>query len=422
MLGLLSNYYMIYNYFLSYVGALSNEFALDEFFYKQLNVDAKKFGFCPRPSSSLPMLKGRFFFVLYFKIIFPLLAFIAYFLFFSLFLFYYIFKAFTNSFKGSIGFVNVYFLVFCERSLDVFSSYDVNGNSYKYVFINAKASINNANSVDILQLVSLKDVFLAYFLSVASLFYVFFNRRMHHWTLQTYTAFKWFIVYRALSKIKQGELVCAQHYDRWAVISDQLVTRSRLLNPNDPLKLTMMQHGYLGNLNNQLDTLILPYKIKSATTVYVYDQKSADYFTQNIIDSQAGSLKPEYQYFTPPIQLIDVKIEDTATVLIVGNPVCEQFHVSLFLKIKTDCDSNVLIYYKPHPLNPSSVAMKQVGWVYVEEKNFFPKVNVLVSYPSTMIIEYSAHGIKTISHPLNAGNHDVELCFTKVCEHIKGHL
>ena len=63
---------------------------------------------------------------------------------------------------------------------------------------------------------------------------------------------------------------------------------------------------------------------------------------------------------------------------------------------------NFEIYYKPHPKAPMSASMETLEWKIIKEANIFPRVDLLVSYPSTLVIEYETAGIPASVHSLDA--------------------
>lgn len=73
-------------------------------------------------------------------------------------------------------------------------------------------------------------------------------------------------------------------------------------------------------------------------------------------------------------------------------------------------------YYKPHPTAPMSASMKQVGWEIIEDVSTFPLVDLLIAYPSTLVVEYEGLGIPAAVHPMNLGCEDAVRYVKSVCE------
>lgn len=83
--------------------------------------------------------------------------------------------------------------------------------------------------------------------------------------------------------------------------------------------------------------------------------------------------------------------------LFVGHPICETLHVHIVEALGEGISS----YYKPHPANPSSARVNSASWTVIHDKTVFPEVDLLISYPSTLVKEYEGMNIPAIIHPLN---------------------
>jgi hypothetical protein len=72
-------------------------------------------------------------------------------------------------------------------------------------------------------------------------------------------------------------------------------------------------------------------------------------------------------------------------------------HVLQALKSERQLDA----FYKPHPLGKLNPAMARHDWQIISDKDEFPEVEMLVSYPSTLVTEYAALNIPASVHPLH---------------------
>lgn len=217
-----------------------------------------------------------------------------------------------------------------------------------------------------------------------------------NWALQSYTAFKWFAVRAAVDQLP-GNLVMAEHFDRWAVLVDRSAGRGRR-------KLTLVQHGSLGGVDGKAEGeyifSTLPTKLKSVSRLYVYNQEEEKIFRTHFLGEKKGSNTLEVEHFKPRIELFPTEKGNAVRILFVGHPMCEALHSALFQKLRAEIAVDA--FFKPHPLAPSSPMMGTLGWTMLPEPGRFPEVDLLVSYPSTLVVEYAAWDVPAIIHPLNA--------------------
>ncbi len=240
------------------------------------------------------------------------------------------------------------------------------------------------------------------------------DRHLSRWVLQSYTAFRWFLVRRVIDRI-EGPLVSAEHYDRWAVLVDRCV-RERRRSPSCNLRMIIVQHGTLGSLTDEKvktsSSLNLPTRLRQVDELHAYNNDEVAAFRAKVFARPEVSRPLEVQFFKPTIELNGADISNCPRILFVGHPLCEAFHVQTFLKLKAWKAIDVL--YKPHPIATISTSIAEVGWTIIKETNFFPKVDLLVSYPSTLVKEYESSGIHACVHSLDAQLGDLDLFVDKI--------
>jgi hypothetical protein len=244
------------------------------------------------------------------------------------------------------------------------------------------------------------------------------NRSFSPWILQAYTAFRWFLLRRAMNRL-EGVLVTTEHYDRWAVLVDRAVRESRRASPSF-VNLIVVQHGAMGALNQEKSisrsSLNLPTKLRQVDELYAYNQDEADAFQAMVFANRNISRILGIRFFKPTIELTGDLISDRKRLLIVGHPICEPFHIEIFKNLKNF--EHVEIFYKPHPKAPMSAPLVSVGWKIIKDSNFFPRVDLLVSYPSTLVIEYKNVGVPSFVHPLDINIDHVSTFIEKVKSNI----
>lgn len=220
------------------------------------------------------------------------------------------------------------------------------------------------------------------------------------WILQTYTAFKWFLVRRVVDRLT-GRLVIVEHFDRWAVLVDRSVKASRRLN-NSKL-FSIVQHGTLRGLFDDAEVIfdMAPYPtlLFNVNELYVYNKVEENIFKRKILSPKIKNLIA-IKYFNPPIILTDCSMVKKKKLLFVGHPLCEEFQILVYKQLIAQID--VEVFYKPHPKSTKSADICEVGWTVIEDASLFPSVDLLVSYPSTLVVEYSGVGVQACIHPINA--------------------
>jgi hypothetical protein len=219
------------------------------------------------------------------------------------------------------------------------------------------------------------------------------------WTLQSYTAFRWFLVRYAIDRIS-GPLVIAEHFDRWAVLIDRSIRESRRKTIFDSgRRLVLIQHGALGGMRMDNAPLKLPIKLGCVDMLYAYDESEEDLFRNSILISRRIDQSLRVEYFKPSIKLSGEPISSRPRILFVGHPICEHFHAALYCGLKEAGD--VDFFYKPHPKASMSSDMAKFGWKIIYNSEIFPRVDLLIAYPSTLVIEYKESGIEALVHPID---------------------
>lgn len=228
------------------------------------------------------------------------------------------------------------------------------------------------------------------------------NRRLSSWVLHTYTSFRWFLVRRAIDRLS-GTLVTTEHFDRWAVLVDRAVRECRRIQ-DCRTRLIVVQHGAMGVLNQEHrhgDSLLnLPTRLGQVDELYAYSSNEVEAFRAKVFVAVKASHAQDIHFFKPAIELTGEVKSDRPRLLFVGHPLCEGFQIEVFLKLKAW--KNFEVYYKPHPKASMSTTIAEVEWIIIKEENVFPRVDLLVSYPSTLVIEYEGRGIPASVHPLDA--------------------
>lgn len=392
-----------------YLQAVENEIQIDEVAYALLNVSAKRYSYLPRPSKWFRQLHTNRLFLF----VAPLIRWLwvlggAY----AFFLF-----EFLRLAKQALAFASQktpaagkksYAVALSTRAFDIINA-KVLGYEPELWLTLPWVSINERKDdlipkVSVLALVSLKDLFICYFRSVAAVLRILANPALRPWSLQAYTAYRWFVVYQALKNLNGGHFIIAEHYDRWALLMDMLVAENKKTLASEQ-SLTIVQHGALASLTNDKSksgsdfSYDIKNRLQSVDQLFVYDEKSEGYFKDQILSRSAAQSLKKVQYFKPTIELSPIDSKGKATVLFVGHPLCEELQIQVLHRLTSH--PGIQCYYKPHPLAKASDQIFKENWQVIQDAGFFPDVNLLISYPSTLVNEYANLGKDAVIHAIN---------------------
>ena len=398
--------------------ACKNQIEIDTRFVKEIGFDSVDTYWAPRPNVWLSKIKKPYRFKALFLILAVLWRYFASYIFIILSWFLTLRKFFfeknrSTSFKG----VNSIFLAFCDKSLSLASCKSIGFQVDVIInFLDDETKDNsNENIYKASELYTFMDLFIALYASLkANLFFQQECKILEGF--ESYTVFKWFLYKRVIQKFNTN-LVIAEHYDRWAVLSDICVAQGNK-KYNSSNHLTIVQHGAILGLNvnnlNSISKLKLPYMIKNISYLYVYDTNSLDFFEKNVIHSSAFFNLKNF-FFTPEINLERVACSNKS-VLIIGHPLSLDFHKKIFFDLHK---KNIEVFYKPHPAMKKNISFYNPKWHLISKADFFPEVDFLVSYPSTLVMEYKKHGISSFVHPLAINKTEYKKYKSKILREIK---
>ena len=149
------------------------------------------------------------------------------------------------------------------------------------------------------------------------------------------------------------------------------------------------------NIKNIFKTLE-KYK-RSISCLFHFGEYSRMWFSQNFV-SNPNCL---YLELEPNLKLSPTNDEASKKhkILLIGQPDMPDKEVEIMRHLLND-QRDVCLYLKPHPLYPVTIYgdLSDLGINIIEQKNFFPKVDLAINYYSTLGIEYEACGIPVIWH------------------------
>lgn len=376
-----------------FYSALKNELAIDCGLYNKFGVNPKSVGYLPRPTKWLHRVRCKLFFLNLFSFFLKLFWVTFGPIYFSIDCF----KVMKGKYKfASCPKVNSGKIIILYSS----RAYDVSRSALKidrsFTFLRVPwVSVNVSkcyNQMNILGVATYGDIARAFILSVISIYYCFLCRDRSSILLQSYDAFRWFFVNSVLKKIS-ADFYIAEHFDRWAVLTDW-----RVFNCSYDSSLSLMQHGAVVGKCESFPYLLF-YKLHSVSKLFYYEDNAVEIFTKHIFSPVINLDEESLFRFKFHLHLAERVSDSKVILLFVGHPICEPLHIFLYKKIEK---KEIIVFYKPHPTSDSTKVLKRYSWRYVHDKDYFPNVDILVSYPSSLVDEYSFHNVDIVLHPLNS--------------------
>jgi len=386
--------------------AAKNQSAFDYFYYDFFGKRAIDYCFLPRPalwlnkkSSTLAILRAGS------PVIYFIWKYFAY-LYFVKKLVFLLFKTKTSVVFGSGNKQLV--LAVCKRSIEVvMQAAPIDEHTVWLAVPDCDGADKNKNLVSAVSLLTRKELIVSSLIACKVHFHLASESNMSR-LFQTYAALDWVITFMALTKIGPTKIVTAEHHDRWAVLLDSY--SKSVSTSGAQVELTLVQHGL--EFSKTYEKIMelgfsdgLPYKLKHLAIIYTYDNNQLDVFKRFIICGQVAGPTLQSRLYKYKLPLSEVATT-TKTLLIVGNALCEKFHLDLHLKLSKTF--KLTCFYKPHPALRASPEIRSASWIFIEEKDYFPSVDLVISYPSTLANEYKDSNIIVLEHAFDASASDIE--------------
>lgn len=384
----------------SYFQATSNEIALDVLCYKAMNVSPKAGNYMPRPTKLLKYSNKYFIKILKIFWIYIL----GDVLFLKQFLSYLLKK--TKMPKSEVIIKNSSVgIAFSDRAMDIINKKNCDiSPEYWIVFpwTDSSRLDEKVVKVEFLSLLTIGELWRAFFFAICAHKRMAKASRYKKWILQSYTSYKWFTIRIALEKI-EADFFIAEHFDRWSVMMDGILVEQRRNNLNS--NLVLVQHGLVADVGDE--SLIVPYKLGQFKRLYLYDKSTEEYFRKNILSKNINMILEDVKFYDSLLSIKKIPKANGINVLFVGHSTCIDLHVFILNELISKYD--LVAYYKPHPVEKISKLIYKQKWIVIEDKHYFPAVDILISYPSTLVHEYELHGINSVVHSYDLKNDSARL-------------
>jgi hypothetical protein len=415
---------------IDYLQATDNEILFDLNDYRFLKIDPAVCGYLPRPTKWVSRVDP------YFNLSKLVWLFTAFFwrfggatLFhFAQFLYWYAYSRFRVQKDAKVQFSEGFALALSSRASEVIHPHNMQNVPISWItfpWAPVDRLPTGSRRIDVFSLLNGRDLLRAFLNSVAATRSQRRRKGAALWLLHSYTAFRWFAVREAIEKL-DGHLVMAEHYDRWAILVDSVVlsqTRRDGRKANNG-RLVLVQHGRVAGFGNAEQTALhidLKRRLKAVSELHVYDKQSEQIFGNAVLTASCMRRGVQVKYFNPRVTLqeTDDQPEGTIQVLFVGHPACENLHAFVLKNLKPEYA--IKAYYKPHPLMPMGAELFELDWTVIQDKSYFPSVNFLVSYPSTLVVEYASCGIPAAMHPIDLAKENWNEYMQEVRSYAKAH-
>lgn len=236
-------------------------------------------------------------------------------------------------------------------------------------------------SFEVTEVCSYRDIFKAYIFSLIAPVKLR-DLLIDNENLQTYNSFEWFLINCFLTRQKGiKEIWFANHFDRWAILFDNLKIERKII----------VQHGI------ENGKLIPPVMLKSITKAYLIKADQKPFFVGKIIENDF-----EFEELKSEIKLTEIFCQDKLRVLIVGNASIHSVEERFLIQHLSSL--NIHFCLKPHPVlsqNFYTELKQDTDFLLIADKNTFPVVDVVISYESTLGLEYELEGVKVLYYADN---------------------
>tara|TARA_B110001454_G_scaffold73272_1_gene70953 strand:- start:10533 stop:11744 length:1212 start_codon:yes stop_codon:yes gene_type:complete len=269
------------------------------------------------------------------------------------------------------------------------------------------------SSFDALQIIGFYCLFCVLLKATYISLFLGYNSKYSEYRFLSFYVFELLVVSESLKALNSAslkkQLFVTDHYDRWALMADYLREVSYS-------KLTIIQHGVLAVGETSFDVLI-PKKLSGVDSLYFFDELSKAVFIEKIF---SPSLNPRFVNFNNGLELTALDV-DCPSILIVGCPVSFDFHLALSDYINLNIDE-IKIFYKPHPTSIGYGRSKNKHWVWVDDVDYFPEVDLVISYPSSLATQYQSKEIPVFIHEIDETGSAVYAAYSHIYSYLESVL
>lgn len=264
------------------------------------------------------------------------------------------------------------------RVKDMLKSLDnVNIGTIKIPFVK---NTYKENEINVISVLCIKDIFDAFLSCIGMIFYMTHRFRKDDILFRSYSSFEYFLTCRFVKKTeKENHFIYYNTYDRWAFL---------MCHANS--EVTFIQHGIMDDVAYQVKLIKVGTPLRA---IYISQNQK-----KNVEDLLFES-KPIFVGYRKTLEFTHNEVLnksiDKSNVLIIS----ASAFIDTVFKIVEILHNDVNLYVKPHPGEKWLDFYDEISRnfnVGILEKTDYPKVDVVISYRSTLADEYENAGIEVI--------------------------
>ncbi|GEM_PF-1722154 len=243
--------------------------------------------------------------------------------------------------------------------------------------------------------ISIKSLFVNYFISLKAIFEVAINYGYKN-ILYASHALEWFILYDALNSPqfnKDQTIYFSNQKDRWAILYDNIDFKNKVLvqhgtNIIKVLNSKLLEYfKYVEEYNSY--ALIVPVRYNTINRLVAFTEEEA----KHLFIGEFNTLPTEINYSGYYLTISNWPIKTNKTlILLIGN-INSFYNQEKFIVENLD-ERKFELLVKPHPLSSKKEFEAVYNQCTVVDIN--PKVDIVISYNSTLAYEYMSLGFKVM--------------------------
>lgn len=258
-----------------------------------------------------------------------------------------------------------------------------------------KSPVDAEYRLNYYELLSLNDIFVAYINAVRIFFFVLFKEGLGRLFLNI-NCYEWLLYYYMLDKLpKDATVYFCNHMDIWVPLLDSINVKKRILvqHGTEIVKFNKYKLGsnfYNYNKEYSFWSYNVPYKYKRIDFVYTFTPIEYCSLCNSILAN-----RPDYEIVGYGIRLSEIKSEKYL-ILIIGFYRQNAEIEGLLLDSLSELDVKIML--KNHPTIPKcryDVLLDKYDFEIIEGQ-VFPKPNLVLSYESTLALEYASLGVDVV--------------------------
>lgn len=253
-----------------------------------------------------------------------------------------------------------------------------------------KTDLPKSQSLNILALLDYSEILRAFVWSLKTCFMISFRFWKDDFLFRTYNSFEYYLVYFSLNHIdKSNTLLFIQLIDRWVYLFG-----------SRPHKKIYIQHGILNRRIEQ--------ERCGDVDIAYFINKEQEQLCYKKLFNQVKDVRYRKGIEIKPIQ----KEKDIKYILLICN--------SIFIKIEEAfienlIDANVHLLMKLHPKDVGGRIYQDLQAKYnIETVSYFPDVDIVISYDSSLADEYRDYGKEVIKYTPDCNNSDIKQIVNKL--------